>query len=126
PLFEELIAIYRGTEKAENLYYMYAFCDYHLQDYILAAHRFGQFVKTFPLSKKAEECQFMIGYCNYLNSPKFTLDQTQTIAAINEFQLFSNLYPKSTLVDSSNKIIDELIIKLEKKNFEIAKFYLKT
>lgn len=126
PLFEDLIAIYRGTEKAENLYYRYAYSDFYLGDYLLAAHRFSQFVKTFPTSKYAEECQFMIGYCNYLNSPKYSLDQTNTYKAINELQLFTNLYPNSELKDSCNTLVDELIDKLAKKNFEIAMHYLHT
>ena len=126
PLFEELIAIYRGTEKAENLMYMYAYSDYYLKDYILAAHRFSQFVKTFPVSERAEECQFMVGLCNYKNSPKASLDQTNTVIAINELQLFTNLYPNSELVDSCNVIIDELLEKLAKKRFEKANLYLQT
>lgn len=126
PLFEDLIAIYRGTDKAENLMYMYAFSDYYLQDYILAAHRFSQFVKNFPLSQRAEECQFMIGICNYKNSPKPTLDQTNTLIAINELQLFANLYPNSQYVDSCNVLIDELLHKLAIKRFEKADLYLQT
>lgn len=126
PLFEELIAVYRGTEKAENLSYTYAYCDYYLLDYILAAHRFEQFVKTYPLSKHAEECQFMIGYCNFLNSPKPSLDQTNTYIAIDQLQLFTNLYPKSELIDSCNTLIDGMLMKLSTKNFDRAVLYLNT
>ena len=106
--------------------YMYAYSDYYLKDYILAAHRFSQFVKTFPVSERAEECQFMVGLCNYKNSPKASLDQTNTVIAINELQLFTNLYPNSELVDSCNVIIDELLEKLAKKRFEKANLYLQT
>ena len=126
PLFEDLIAIYRGTEKAENLYYLYAYCDYYLEDYILAAHRFSQFVKTFPASDKAEECQFMIGICNYKNSPKPSLDQSNTVKAINEMQLFVNLYPNSQYVDSCNQLVDDLLDKLAEKRFKKSRLYLTT
>src|SRR5215207_7836077 len=48
PLFEELISIYRGQGKAEKVYYYYAYCNYYLEDYELAAYHFENFINTFP------------------------------------------------------------------------------
>ena len=28
PLFEELLSLYKGTDKAEKIYYYYAYCNY--------------------------------------------------------------------------------------------------
>src|SRR6185295_14598666 len=33
PLFEELIALYRGQKRGESIYYYYAYCNYYLEDY---------------------------------------------------------------------------------------------
>jgi outer membrane protein assembly factor BamD len=126
PLFEELVTIYRGTAKAEQLYYMYAYCDYNMKDYLLAAHRFSTFAKTFPTSKYVEECLFMSALCNYHISPKFSLDQADTYQALEKMELFITKYPKSAKLDTCHQLIDILRAKLEKKSYEIAKQYLKT
>ncbi|MEM9024415.1 MAG: outer membrane protein assembly factor BamD, partial [Bacteroidota bacterium] len=107
PLFEELLAVYRGTKKSEDIYYRLAYCDYRLKDYILASHRFEQFYNNFPYSGKAEECTFMSAYCHYLNSPKPSLDQTDTEEAITAFRLFVNKYPYSPRIDTCNVLMDE-------------------
>jgi outer membrane protein assembly factor BamD len=67
----------------------------------------------------------MSAYCKYLESPKYSLDQTSTLEAINELQLFLDIFPNSERISECNKLIDELRGKLAKKEFEIAKMYLK-
>ena len=59
-LYSELINIYRGTDRIEEVNYKYAKCLYGLRDYQIAAHYFGEYVKNFPTSEQAEECQFLI------------------------------------------------------------------
>jgi outer membrane protein assembly factor BamD len=125
-LFDELIVLYRGTEKIERIYYYYAQSYYKEKDYILASYHFKYFAKTFPRSPFAEESLYMSAYCKYLDSPKFSLDQTSTRAAIRDMQMFINMYPNSPKVDEANKVIDELRLKLAKKDFYAAKNYLKT
>jgi outer membrane protein assembly factor BamD len=65
----------------------------------------------------------MNAYCYYLGSPDFTLDQTNSIKAIQEMQLFINQYPNSTRIQECNDLIDKLRDKLEKKAFESAMLY---
>lgn len=126
PLFEELIVVYKGTVKAEKLYHYGAYCDYYLKDYVLASHRFKQFSDRFPNSEYAEECLFMSAYCYYLNSPKYSLDQTNTYKAIKELQLFVNQYSGSSRLDSCNVLMDKLRSKLEIKSFKNAWQYYHT
>lgn len=123
PLFEELIIIYRGTPKAEKLSYYQSYCDYRLGNLLLAGFRFKNFAKTYPLSSWAEESLFMSAYCNYLNSPGPSLDQTATYAALEDLKLFTKIYPESQLIDSCNVLIDGLRSKLETKNYNTAYQY---
>lgn len=125
PLLDELVAIYRMSDKAETIYYTYAWCHYHLKEYYLAAYYFKSFAKSFPDSKYAEECHFMSAMCNVRNSPSYSLDQTETLTAINELQAFLNRYPESDKRDSCNNIMDGLRNKLETKMFEGAYLYYK-
>lgn len=126
PLFDELIPLFRGSEKSELLAYKFAWCDYNLKDFILAGYRFDQFVKTFPNSKYAEEAQFMLAMSYYKSSPVASLDQQETYKAIDEFQLYLDQYSSSTRADSAMHVLDELRKKLEFKAFENARIYHKT
>jgi outer membrane protein assembly factor BamD len=126
PLFEELITVYRGQEKAEKVYYYYAYCNYYLEDYELAAYHFENFVNTFPRSTYAEECSFLHAYCYYKSSPDYSLDQENTVKAIAKMQIFVNKYPTSTRVAECNALIDKLRYKLEEKMFELSKLYYNT
>ncbi len=126
PLFEELIPLWRGTQKGQEVYYYYCYCNYYQGYYAVAAYHFKKFAKTYPNSEHAEECYFMNGYCQYIMSPSPTLDQSNTYQAIDELQLFINHYPNSHLVDSCNTLIDKLRDKLETKAFLNAKLYHKT
>jgi outer membrane protein assembly factor BamD len=122
-LLDELIPVYKGTDRAEEVYYLYAFCNYNMGDYGLAAFHFKMYTRNFPKNKRAEECAFLNAICYYKNSPKYSLDQEDTKTAIQELQEFANVYPESTRIDSCNKLMDELRTKLERKSYEITKQY---
>ncbi|MDD4847458.1 MAG: outer membrane protein assembly factor BamD [Bacteroidales bacterium] len=125
-LFEQLNAVYRGTARGERITYYQAFCYYEQDDYLLAGYYFELFAKSFPMNKDAEECSFMSALCTSKQSPKYSLDQTKTKEAIEGFQYFMNRFPNSNRKDECNRIVDELVKKLAKKDFEIAKLYYHT
>lgn len=122
-LLGELINLYRGTDKAEEINYVYANCLYGLNNNITAGHYYREFVKNFPASDKAEDCQFMSAITYYNMSPKPRLDQTPTEQAIQEFQLFINMYPNSSRVEEATRLMDELRDKLVYKSYLSAKLY---
>lgn len=124
-LLDELVSIYKGTDKAETILYCYADCHYQQKDYILGAYYFENFAKTYPYSDSTQQASFIAAYCYYLNSPRSTLDQTDTYKAINAMQLFINKYPQSEYIEEANNIIEKLRYKLEKKSFENSKLYFK-
>jgi outer membrane protein assembly factor BamD len=123
PLFEELITVYRGTAKAEQVAWYFARSQYEVGDLMLASFHFKEFYRTFPNSLHAEEALFKNAYCYYLNSPPSSLDQANTLSAIEEFQLFVNLFPESQRVSEANELIDKLRGKLEKKAFDNARLF---
>jgi len=124
-LYEELISVFKGTDKAEIVLYNYADCQYKQRDYVLAAYYFDNFTKTFPYSDNTQKAAYTAAYCYYLNSPRPSLDQTDTYKALDAMQLYINKYPKSDLVSEANNIIETLRGKLEKKAYENAKLYFK-
>ena len=124
-LFDELLIYYRGTDTSEKINYYFAYCYFGEGDFLQAGYYFTKFTSTFPTSKYAEECQYMSAYCQYMFTPKYSLDQTISVDAIKQFQLFINAYPKSKRIDKCNELIDELREKLERKSYETAKLYYK-
>lgn len=126
PIFEELIGLTRGTQRAEKVYYHHAKAHYCGGDYYMANYYFSNFIKNYSYSPMAEECQFLAAICSYNLSPNYSLDQTDTKLALNELQLFIDKYPQSELRDSCQNMMRRLNSKLERKSYEIAKLYVKT
>jgi outer membrane protein assembly factor BamD len=123
PFFEEVIGFYKGNKKAEDLYYYYSMCFYGAEEYLMAAYNLKNFVNSFESSPRAEECLFLNAMCYYHMSPRYNQDQTNTTKAMNEFQLFINMYPSSPRVLECNTMIDQLRRKLEAKDYASAKLY---
>jgi outer membrane protein assembly factor BamD len=122
-LLKDLINIVRGTSRADKVYYYFAKSQFGMNDYMMAGHYFKSLIKEFPRSEYAEESQFMVGYCFYLDSPSARLDQAVSQNAIDALQLFINLYPKSTRVEEANRLIIELRDKLVYKSYLSGKLY---
>jgi len=95
PLFDELLSYYRATDKSEDLYYNYAYCQYGVGNNLMAAFRFKTYYETFPNGDHAEECLYMYAYCLKLDSPPIELEQTTSYRALDAFRLFANRYPYS-------------------------------
>jgi outer membrane protein assembly factor BamD len=56
PLFEELLAAYRGQPKSEEIYFYYCYCYFGQGQYELAAYHFKNFTENYYNSKHMEEC----------------------------------------------------------------------
>ena len=122
-LFEQIQPQYRGKPQGERITFFYANSLLNKKNYVLAAFQFESFVKSYPISQKVEEAAFLGAYCYYKQSPKHSLDQADTMTAIEKLQNFINFYPYSEKLEEANDLVQELRIKLEYKAFEIAKQY---
>ncbi len=122
-LFDLVIPNLRGQKDAEKAYFYYSYCQYNLRQYTLAAYYFKTFSTTYLNSPLREEATYMSAYSNFLQSPTYRLDQNSTEQAIEEFQLFVNLFPQSKRVEECNKLIDEMRRKKEEKAFAEGELY---
>ena len=126
PLYDELMRLTRGTERATDIHWNRALTHDCVNDFYLSRYYFQSFAKTFPNDARVEEALFRAALCSYYLSPQSSLDQTDTRSAIDELQLFMDRYPSSALRDSSQHMVDNLRGKLELKAFENARLYHKT
>lgn len=122
-LYEQLVPFEKGQIHGDEVYYLYAMCNYQTGDYLFAGYHFKTFYNMYPTSPFAEHALFMSAFCYLLDSPRWSLDQTPTTDAITQFQLFLSKFPQSDLVDSCNHLVDTLRYKLEKKSFKSAELY---
>lgn len=121
--FDILRAVQRGTEKGEQLTYYTANCYFQMKDYQIASYYYNQYVQMYPRSERAEESAFLSAYCNYLESPRASLDQTNTYIALRELQSFIDMYRGSTKVEEAHHLMDDLRAKLEVKSYAIGRLY---
>lgn len=124
-LMDQIVPIYKGTAKSQELEFMYAMSYFMQNDYILASYYFKRYYKNYPSSEQAEDALYYSAYCNYLDSPRSSLDQETTKAAIQEMKLFMVRFPESKQYVNAEIIVNELEAKLEKKEYDIAKQYYK-
>jgi outer membrane protein assembly factor BamD len=125
PLFQELLGVFRESNISEEIYYYIAYSYYGMKEYEAAGKHFYNFTETFFNSKKTEECFYMYCLCQFHASNPYYLDQGLTKRAIENFQLFLNLFPASIYQEDANLKIDELRNKLKKKAYESALLYYK-
>lgn len=122
-LYKELMPIMKSTRNYELIFYKYAYSYYYLKDYLDASYFFKNFTEYFPSSQYTEECEFMNAVSLAKYSPKYTLDQTNTVKALEAMQSFVNTYPDSKRLTEANNYIDESRKKLELKQAGAAKLY---
>ncbi|WP_231896417.1 outer membrane protein assembly factor BamD [Gramella sp. MAR_2010_147] len=122
-LLEQIEPEFRGKPQGERLVFLLADTYYQLGDYFNAPFQFERFLQLYPNSQKAEEASFKAASCYFYRSPRYSLDQTDTHKAIEELQVYLNAYPEGEFNEEANKMATELLVKLEKKAYEIAKQY---
>lgn len=124
-LFEELVPFLKGDTRGELAAFLFAYSNFHEEDYESASFYFMIFAKSYPFSTRSENASYMVAYCAYLSSPDIPLDPSNTYRAIMELQLFIDRYPTSARIPLCNTLIDKLRLKLETKDFRMAKQYFK-
>ncbi len=125
-LFEELYPLSLGTPQADTILYLFADSYYQNGDYNMAAFHFKDFVRRYPNSEHTEDAFFRCIQAVYKTSPEYYLDQTNTQFAIEQIKSYIQAYPESKHLEECNLMLDELYIKLARKELEIMKLYYNT
>jgi len=122
-LLDQITPLLTGTDKAENAQFYQAQAHYMQGNYILSDAYFRTFYTTYPRSPLAEQAAFLQAQSLYQQSPGYEEDQTPTITAIQAYEEFATQYPNSEYVPQANRAVEELYIKLDKKEFNQARLY---
>ena len=122
-LLNELIAILKGTDKAEESLYMLGMSYYNQNDYQTAAQTFTQYYNVYPRGTFTELARFHARKALYLDTPEPRLDQSGTYNAIQQLQMFLEYFPNSAKKDEAQNMIFALQDKLVMKEYLSAKLY---
>jgi outer membrane protein assembly factor BamD len=114
-----------GTSVADKTQYYLGASYYYREEYILAAYEFENFLKNYPLSSLMPDTRYMLGLCYYNLSPKYALDQEYTRYAIEELQLYVELYPEDKNTADAAAKLKELKDKLAYKLYRTGLLYMK-
>ncbi len=122
-LYEQLQDYYNNSDKAEEMLYYNAYCNYELRNYTISGYLFKTYVENFPSGKRVEECYFMYATCLMKDTYSAELDPSNIYKAIEEFKLFTNIFPDSKYIPECNTHIDALRGTLSFKAYRNAKMY---
>ncbi|MCH5319676.1 MAG: outer membrane protein assembly factor BamD [Paramuribaculum sp.] len=122
-VLEEIVDLFRGQEKNEEVLYLLALSNYENKDYATSGVYFKNYYTRYPRGKYNELARFYCGYGYYLDSPEPQLDQSDTMKGIEELQAFLDYYPRSDKVSIAQNAIFELQDKLTLKELQNAQLY---
>ena len=122
-ILEDIVTVFKGTDKAEESLYLLAMSYYENKDYMTSGSYFKTYYQHYPKGQFDELARFYCGYGYYLDSPETQLDQSGTVKAIQELQNFLDYFPKSDKVSIAQNAIFELQDKLVLKELENATLY---
>jgi len=123
--FQRLIFNYPGETLADTAQYYLAMSYYKDREYALAAGEFQRLLSAFPASEFTEAGHYRLAMTHYERSPKYSLDQSSTYEAIEQFELYLDAFGEGEFADSSRIKLGELRSKLARKAYHNGKIYMK-
>jgi outer membrane protein assembly factor BamD len=123
--FQAIVLQFPGNAVVDDAQYYLAQTRYKRGEYILSAYEFSKLIKNLSSSEWIDEAQLMLAESYYNVSPDYTLDQSYTKKAIEEYQAFIDFFPTNPKVPDAEKKINELNEKLAHKEYNTAYIYEK-
>jgi outer membrane protein assembly factor BamD len=94
-----------------------------VESLILGANEYREFLTFFPTHEKAYYAQYQLARTHYEQMLAPQRDQTQTVAAILEFETFIERFPDSPLVADGRKGLQECRDRLSDADYQVGYFY---
>ena len=90
---------------------------------VLAINEFREFLSYFPTHPRADYAQYRLGLAHFRQMLNPERDQTETRAAIDEFETFLVQYPGSELAGEVRKLLREAKDRLGESDYRVGLFY---
>jgi outer membrane protein assembly factor BamD len=90
---------------------------------VLAIHEFSEFLSFYPTNRRADYAQYKLGMAHYRQMRLAQRDQTETRAALKEFDTFLARYPSSSLLPDAKARMRETRDRLSDADYQVGYFY---
>jgi outer membrane protein assembly factor BamD len=90
-----------------------------------ATSEFRDFLSYFPTHRRADYAQYKLGYVHYARMRGPARDQTETRAAIAEWEAFVERYPNSELMPEVRSKLREARDRVAESEYRVGLFYYK-
>jgi len=97
-----------------------------VESLILGANEYREFLVFFPTHEKAAYAQYHLALTHYQQMLAPQRDQTQTVAAIQEFEMLIQRFPDSEVAVEGRKKLQECLDRLSGADYEVGLFYYKS
>ena len=91
----------------------------------LAVNEYREFLTFYPTNDRADYAQFKLGMTHYKQMRSSQRDQTESKAAVAEFETFVERYPNSALMPEGREKLREAKDRLSLHEYEVGVFYFK-
>ena len=93
--------------------------------FVFALNEFREFLAFYPTNPRADYAQYQLGMVHYKQMLTPGRDQTETKAAIKEFEAFVDRYPNSSTLADGRKRLREVKDRLDDDEYGVGLFYLR-
>jgi outer membrane protein assembly factor BamD len=90
---------------------------------VLAINEFTEFLSFYPTNRRADYAQFKLGMAHFRQMRLAQRDQTETRAALREFDTFIARYPSSSLMEEAKAKQRETRDRLSEADYQVGYFY---
>jgi outer membrane protein assembly factor BamD len=90
---------------------------------VLAINEFTEFLSFYPTNRRADYAQFKLGMAHFRQMRLPQRDQTETRAALREFDAFIARYPDSSLMAEARARQRETRDRLSEADYQVGYFY---
>ena len=122
---EEILSTCAGSGYMEQAQFLLAESYFNLEQWIEARGEYGSFIVNFPGSPFAETAEFRKAVSSFNMEYKVDRDESNTTAAMKDFERYLANHPNSPLRDSVNYYYDQLVDRVAEKEFQTGRLYLR-
>jgi outer membrane protein assembly factor BamD len=90
---------------------------------VLAINEFTEFLSFYPTNRRADYAQFKVAMAHFRQMRLPQRDQTETRAALREFDTFVSRYPNSSLMAEAKAKQRETRDRLSEADYQVGYFY---
>jgi outer membrane protein assembly factor BamD len=90
---------------------------------VLAINEFTEFLSFYPTNRRADYAQYKLGMAHFRQMRLAQRDQTETRAALKEFETFVARYPTSSLMAEGKARLRETRDRLSEADYSVGYFY---